>query len=149
MPLIHSASNEARSENISREMHAHPGMKPEQAQAIAYSVQREARSHGDDASEHELAEIGRHELAEHGLEHHAMEHEHDSKAGPYGSILPIEGTMNRVETMRDDRGYMQVGPSLADMAEQHRQMWAENVKDPENANGVVTPEGEKGHGHQR
>lgn len=38
MPLVQSSSNEARSENIEREIHA--GKDPKQAAAIAYSVQR-------------------------------------------------------------------------------------------------------------
>lgn len=45
MPLEHSASNTARSENIRREIEA--GKDPKQAAAIAYSVQRQARAHGD------------------------------------------------------------------------------------------------------
>ncbi len=42
MPLIHSASNKARQENIKRELEAHPNMNPKQAVAIGYSVQRHA-----------------------------------------------------------------------------------------------------------
>ncbi len=41
MPLIKSASNKARQENIKRELAANK--PPKQAVAIAYSVQREAR----------------------------------------------------------------------------------------------------------
>lgn len=37
MPLVHGTSNEARSENIKREIEA--GKDPKQAAAIAYSVQ--------------------------------------------------------------------------------------------------------------
>ena len=47
MPLVHSKSNEARSENIKREIEA--GKDPKQAAAIAYSVQREARDVAMDA----------------------------------------------------------------------------------------------------
>ena len=43
MPLIQGKSNEARSENIRRELEANPDMDPKQAEAIAYSVQRHAR----------------------------------------------------------------------------------------------------------
>lgn len=49
MPLIESKSNKARSENIKRELEAHPQMNPKQAAAIAYSVQREARDVAMDA----------------------------------------------------------------------------------------------------
>jgi hypothetical protein len=130
MPLEHSTSQEAFSHNVSEMVHA--GHPQKQAVAAAYHEQRSA-SH--DASEHELAQIGRHEIAEHQMEHHAM---HD---GPFGAVLPMEGN-RRNEVTHDHAGYSQVGPSLADMAETHRQMWAENTRDPENANGVVTPEGE-------
>jgi hypothetical protein len=41
MPLIHSISNKARSENIRQEIHA--GKDPKPAAAIAYSVQRRAK----------------------------------------------------------------------------------------------------------
>jgi hypothetical protein len=41
MPLIKSASDKARSENIAIEENA--GKPPKQAEAIAYSVQREER----------------------------------------------------------------------------------------------------------
>lgn len=47
MPLVHSKSNEARSENVKREIEA--GKDPKQAAAIAYSVQREARDVAMDA----------------------------------------------------------------------------------------------------
>lgn len=45
MPLIKSASDEARQKNIATELHAHPDMNPKQAVAIGYSVQREAEKH--------------------------------------------------------------------------------------------------------
>jgi hypothetical protein len=41
MPLIHSTSKEARSENIATEIDA--GKDPKQAAAIAYSVARKAK----------------------------------------------------------------------------------------------------------
>lgn len=41
MPLIKSTSNAARSKNIAREISA--GTPPVQAEAIAYSVQRQAK----------------------------------------------------------------------------------------------------------
>ena len=41
MPLVKSASNKARNENIRREIEA--GKDPKQAAAIGYSVQREAK----------------------------------------------------------------------------------------------------------
>ena len=41
MPLVKSASNKARSENIKREIQA--GKPPKQAAAIGYSVQRQAK----------------------------------------------------------------------------------------------------------
>lgn len=41
MPLEHSASDEARSRNIGREINA--GKSKKQAAAIAYSVQRKAK----------------------------------------------------------------------------------------------------------
>lgn len=44
MPLVKSSSNKARSENIKREIAA--GKPPKQAEAIAYSVQREAKKGG-------------------------------------------------------------------------------------------------------
>ena len=47
MPLVHSKSNEARRENVKREIEA--GKDPKQAAAIAYSVQREARDVAMDA----------------------------------------------------------------------------------------------------
>lgn len=47
MPLKHSKSNAARSENIKREIDA--GKSPAQAAAIAYSVQREARTKAADS----------------------------------------------------------------------------------------------------
>lgn len=50
MPLVKSDSKEAIGENISIEKHAHPDMPVKQAEAIAYSVQREA---------HEKAKYGR------------------------------------------------------------------------------------------
>ena len=43
MPLIKSTSDKARSENIKKEIEA--GKKPAQAEAIAYSEQREAEKH--------------------------------------------------------------------------------------------------------
>jgi len=42
MPLIKSSSNQARGKNIAREIRA--GKPPKQAAAIAYSVQRKAKS---------------------------------------------------------------------------------------------------------
>ena len=42
MPLVKSTSNKARQENIKREIAA--GKPPKQATAIAYSVQRQAKS---------------------------------------------------------------------------------------------------------
>ena len=48
MPLIESKSNEARSENIKREIEA--GKDPKQAAAIAYSVQRKASDCAMDAN---------------------------------------------------------------------------------------------------
>jgi predicted NAD-dependent protein-ADP-ribosyltransferase YbiA (DUF1768 family) len=41
MPLVKSASNKARSENIRREIKA--GKKPKVAEAIGYSVQRQVK----------------------------------------------------------------------------------------------------------
>ena len=43
MPLVKSASKQAISENIKREMHA--GKPQKQAVAIAYSVQRQMKKH--------------------------------------------------------------------------------------------------------
>lgn len=43
MPLIHSSSDKARSENIRREIEA--GKPRAQAAAIGYSVQRQAEKH--------------------------------------------------------------------------------------------------------
>jgi len=54
MPLIKSSSDKARQENIETELNAHPEMKPKQAVAIGYSVQREAERH-----EHEKDKYGR------------------------------------------------------------------------------------------
>lgn len=48
MPLIHSASNKARQENIKRELEAHPNMNPKQAVAIGYSVQKHAKNDDHD-----------------------------------------------------------------------------------------------------
>ena len=45
MPLIKSKSDKARSENISTEIKA--GKSPEQAAAIAYSVQRKAKDNAE------------------------------------------------------------------------------------------------------
>lgn len=45
MPLIHSKSDKARSENIATEVKA--GKDPKQAAAIAYSVQRQAQDAND------------------------------------------------------------------------------------------------------
>lgn len=42
MPLVKSASNKARAENIRREIRA--GKDPKQAAAIGYSVQRAAKA---------------------------------------------------------------------------------------------------------
>lgn len=42
MPLIHGKSDETRSENIATEIRH--GKSPEQASAIAYNVQREAKA---------------------------------------------------------------------------------------------------------
>jgi hypothetical protein len=53
MPLIKSASDEARSENIAEMIKA--GHPPKQAEAAAYSNQREVERH-----EHEHAKYGRH-----------------------------------------------------------------------------------------
>ena len=44
MPLVKSASKQARQENIKREIDA--GKPPKQAVAIGYSVQRQARKRG-------------------------------------------------------------------------------------------------------
>lgn len=44
MPLIKSSSKKARNENIRREIKA--GMKPKQAVAVGYSVQRQAKKRG-------------------------------------------------------------------------------------------------------
>jgi hypothetical protein len=49
MPLIKSASDEARSENIGELRRS--GYKPAQAEAIAYSNQREAQRHDHDERE--------------------------------------------------------------------------------------------------
>jgi len=43
MPLIHSSKKKAIGENIAIEKHAHPDMPIKQAEAIAFSEQREAR----------------------------------------------------------------------------------------------------------
>jgi ribosomal protein L12E/L44/L45/RPP1/RPP2 len=62
MPLIKSASDEARSENIGELINS--GYKPKQAAAIAYSNQREAQRHDHDhreapKHEHERNKYGR------------------------------------------------------------------------------------------
>lgn len=64
MPLIHSPSKEAISENIRIEKHAHPEMPIKQAAAIAYSTQREAQRHSHHEREaprheHEMRKYGR------------------------------------------------------------------------------------------
>lgn len=53
MPLIHSATNKARNENIRREIEA--GKDPKQAAAIGYSIQRHAKK-----DEHEERQIEKH-----------------------------------------------------------------------------------------
>jgi hypothetical protein len=51
MPLIHSTSKKAIGENIAIEKHAHPDMPIKQAEAIAFSEQRQAESHGKKKAE--------------------------------------------------------------------------------------------------
>jgi hypothetical protein len=51
MPLIKSASNKARSENIKEMIDA--GHPPAQAEAAAYHNQRDAERHTHDARNHE------------------------------------------------------------------------------------------------
>jgi hypothetical protein len=58
MPLIKSASDEARSENIGELRHS--GYPPKQAEAIAYSNQREAQRH-----DHHEREAPKHEHERH------------------------------------------------------------------------------------
>lgn len=58
MPLIHSASKEARQENIETEIHA--GKPIKQAVAIGYANQREAQRHS-----HAEREAPRHEHERH------------------------------------------------------------------------------------
>lgn len=62
MPLIKSASNEARSENIGEMIKS--GHPPKQAEAAAYANQREAQRHTHQEREtprheHELNKYGR------------------------------------------------------------------------------------------
>lgn len=52
MPLTESSSKGALHKNIAREIEA--GKDPKQAAAIAYSVQRKARSAGDKVAFHRL-----------------------------------------------------------------------------------------------
>lgn len=61
MPLIHSSSDKARSENIRREINA--GKDPKQAAAIGYSIQRHSEK-----DEHEERKIEReaHQYLKHG-----------------------------------------------------------------------------------
>lgn len=66
MPLIHSKSNKARSENIATEIKA--GKDPKQAAAIAYSIQRHVTK--DDADEAKI-------------ERHAHEHFKYGRKSPY------------------------------------------------------------------
>lgn len=49
MPLVRSTSKKAIGENIAIEKHAHPSMPIKQAEAIAFSEQREAgkKGHGE------------------------------------------------------------------------------------------------------
>jgi hypothetical protein len=58
MPLIKSASNEARSENIGEMIRA--GHAPKVAEAAAYHNQREAQRHGYDERQAPLHEHERH-----------------------------------------------------------------------------------------
>lgn len=58
MPLIHSASKEARQENIHREIEA--GKPIEQAVAIGYANQREAQRHTHEERQAPLHEHERH-----------------------------------------------------------------------------------------
>lgn len=60
MPLVKSASNEARSENIKELMSSNPNRPLKQAIAIAYHNQREAQRHT-----HEEREAPRHEHEKH------------------------------------------------------------------------------------
>lgn len=60
MPLINSTSKKAIGENISIEKHAHPDMPIKQAEAIAFSTQREAQRHS-----HEEREAPKHEHERH------------------------------------------------------------------------------------
>ena len=56
MPLVHSTSKKAIGENISIEKHAHPEMPIKQAEAIAFSTQREAQRHSHEERQRPLHE---------------------------------------------------------------------------------------------
>lgn len=57
MPLIKSKSDEARSKNIATEIKA--GTPPDQAKAIAYSVQRKAKDNANGPKTYKVADYGK------------------------------------------------------------------------------------------
>lgn len=66
MPLIHSGSKKAMSENIKREMHA--GKPQKQAIAIAYAIKRRKKAAGGEVKAEHEASMHEPHVAEHGLE---------------------------------------------------------------------------------
>lgn len=115
MPLVKTGTEKSVGENIAIEKHAHPDMPQKQAIAIAENTKREAQAHHDN----ELPFGGKAP----GAAHQTMDYAYadGSMVGHDGSHMPVH-----VDTM--------------EFANRVKQMWGENEHDPENANGIVTPQ---------
>lgn len=122
MPLVKTGTEKSVGENISIEKHAHPDMPQKQAIAIAENTKREAQAH------------------------------HDHLAIPAGAECPFEGRApgaahhtvdfgyGEGSAMGHDGSHLPVHCDTLEYANRVRQMWSGNEHDPENSNGIVTPQ---------
>lgn len=113
MPLIKTGSEKSVGENIAIEKHAHPDMPQKQAIAIAENTKREAQ-HDSECPYGATAPGAAHQTMD-------FDYAEGSSAGHDGSHLPVKVDTN-------------------EYANRIKQMWGENEHDPENANGMVTPQ---------
>lgn len=169
MPLEQGRSKEAISHNIATEMH-HGKPQNQAIAIAMRTAGVPKPHHDNEPNEHLLAQIGRHELAEHRMEHEAMDNapfeannplpqvnapEAGSGAVPDGSEHPFEAkapgaaAQHTMDFGYSDGspvgsqaggGYMPVKCDTLEYANRVHQMWGVNEHDPENANGIVTPQ---------
>jgi hypothetical protein len=116
MPLVKTGTEKSVGENISIEKHAHPDMPMKQAIAIAENTKREANK----------------------------DHECPFEAKAPGAASPAARVMDfgygEGSSMGHDGSHMPVKCDTLEYANRVHQMWGANEHDPENSNGIVTPQ---------